>query len=209
MTLKFSGKTALFAGLAAAAGASACCIGPLVLLAFGIGGAWAGGFAALEQYRFLFVPMTFVFLGLAYRQLYARRLACDPDVPCAEPRSVHFRRLLFWVIAGLSLALVLFPYIATKIYVNNEENEAVNLRDSSHVSSQTIILKIDNMTCEVCAASVRKALNGLQGVHESRVNVETRLARITFDPVLVSRDELTKAIERAGYPSSMQKDVLP
>ncbi len=65
MSLKFSGKTALSVGMVAAAGASACCIGPLLLLALGIGGAWAGG-AALEQYRCLFIALTFVFLGTAY-----------------------------------------------------------------------------------------------------------------------------------------------
>ena len=41
----------LVAAILAAIGASVCCVGPLVLLALGIGGAWIGNLAALEPYR--------------------------------------------------------------------------------------------------------------------------------------------------------------
>ncbi|MGR5415051.1 mercuric transporter MerT family protein, partial [Vibrio astriarenae] len=38
--MQFSGKGPLVAGVLAAIGASVCCVGPLVLLALGIGGSW-------------------------------------------------------------------------------------------------------------------------------------------------------------------------
>ena len=44
-------KGSLVAGVAAAIGASVCCLGPLVLLMLGIGGAWIGNLAAFEPYR--------------------------------------------------------------------------------------------------------------------------------------------------------------
>ena len=43
-------KGSLVAGVLAGIGASVCCVGPLVLLALGIGGAWIGNLTALEPY---------------------------------------------------------------------------------------------------------------------------------------------------------------
>jgi mercuric ion transport protein len=41
----------LVAGILSAIGASICCVGPLVLLALGISGAWIGSLTVLEPYR--------------------------------------------------------------------------------------------------------------------------------------------------------------
>ena len=48
-TLKLRGS--LVAGVLAAIGASVCCVGPLVLLTLGIGGAWIANLTALEPTR--------------------------------------------------------------------------------------------------------------------------------------------------------------
>ena len=63
-------KDSLIAGVLAAIGASVCCVGPLVLLALGIGGSWVGSLTAMEPYRPFFIGMTLLFLGLAFRELY-------------------------------------------------------------------------------------------------------------------------------------------
>lgn len=47
----FTGKSSLIAGTVAAIGASVCCIGPFVLLAFGIGGTWVSSLTAMAPYR--------------------------------------------------------------------------------------------------------------------------------------------------------------
>ena len=65
-----SAKGSLWAGILAAIGASVCCVGPLVLLALGISGAWIGNLTALEPYRPIFIGLTLLFLGLAFRRLY-------------------------------------------------------------------------------------------------------------------------------------------
>lgn len=63
-------KMALVGGMLASIGASACCVGPLLLMSLGIGGAWIGNLSALEPYRPVFIALVIVFLGLAFRQLY-------------------------------------------------------------------------------------------------------------------------------------------
>ncbi len=46
-----SGRGSLLAGGVAALLASACCLGPLVLVVLGFSGAWIGNLTALEPYR--------------------------------------------------------------------------------------------------------------------------------------------------------------
>jgi copper chaperone len=61
------------------------------------------------------------------------------------------------------------------------------------MSTQT--LSIDGMHCEHCVASVRDALEDLDGV--SVEDVEIGRAKISVDSVTV--DELSAALDEAGY----------
>ncbi len=109
-------KSSLVAGILAAFGASACCVGPLVLLALGIGGAWIGRLSALDPYRPVFTVLTLVFLSVAFRQLYFKPRACMPDEACADARVIKRQRLMFWLISLSSMALLAFPWFAPLFY---------------------------------------------------------------------------------------------
>lgn len=108
------GKGSLIAGVLAAIGASACCLGPLVLLAFGIGGTWVGSLTAMEPYRPIFIGLTLLFLGLAYRKLYLVPQVCTPDTQCADPGTIQ--RLTFWVVTVLLLGLLAVPWLVPLFY---------------------------------------------------------------------------------------------
>src|SRR2546426_9931865 len=96
-----TGKGTLIASILAALGASVCCVVPLVLLALGIGGAWIGNLTALEPYRPIFIGLTLLFLGLAFRQLYLTASACAPGTACSDPKVLARQRTVFWVVAVL------------------------------------------------------------------------------------------------------------
>ena len=97
------------AGLAAI-GASVCCIGPLVLISLGIGGAWISNLTALEPYQPVFVTITLVFLFLAFRKLYLVPRQCAPGDSCALPNVLRNQRIIFWIVTVVLIALVTFPY---------------------------------------------------------------------------------------------------
>lgn len=59
-----NGRGALFAGGLAAILASACCLGPLVLIALGFSGAWMSNLAALEPYRPIFLGAALIAMSL-------------------------------------------------------------------------------------------------------------------------------------------------
>lgn len=102
-------STTLAAGLAAV-GASVCCIGPLVLLALGIGGTWISYLTAFEPYQPIFVIVTLVFLFLSFRKLYILPRQCGVGESCAIPSVLRNQRIIFWLVTVLLIALITFPY---------------------------------------------------------------------------------------------------
>lgn len=108
--MKKSGSTSLYGATAAAFGASLCCIGPLVLLALGIGGTWISYLAALEPYRPIFIGISLIFLFLAFRKLYLVPRQCAPGDACAIPTTLRNQRILFWIVSIVLIALLTFPY---------------------------------------------------------------------------------------------------
>jgi mercuric ion transport protein len=109
-------KGSLLAGVIAGIGASVCCIGPFVLLALGISGAWIGNLTALEPYRPFFMGLMLLFLGVAFRKLYLVPQACAFGTSCDEPRIVKRQRLTFWLVATLLMGLLMMPWVVPMIY---------------------------------------------------------------------------------------------
>jgi mercuric ion transport protein len=114
--MQLTGKGSLIAGALAAVGASVCCVGPLVLLALGIGGTWIGSLTAMEPFRPFFVILTLVFLGLAFRKLYLVPQVCAPGTPCANPETRRRQRAIFWIVTALLVGLLAVPWLAPLFY---------------------------------------------------------------------------------------------
>jgi mercuric ion transport protein len=109
-------KLALAGGVLAGIGASACCVGPFLLLSLGIGGAWIGHLTALEPYRPMFIALTILFLGLAFRKLYLVPQSCSGEDNCVADRARRVQSILFWIFVPLSLGLVASPWILPLFY---------------------------------------------------------------------------------------------
>ena len=114
--LKLGTKASLIAGAAAAVGASLCCVAPLVLLVLGIGGTWIASLTALEPYRPIFVALTLLFLGVAFRRLYLVPQTCEVGAPCADPRVLTRQRLTFWTVSLPLVGLLATPWLAPLFY---------------------------------------------------------------------------------------------
>jgi mercuric ion transport protein len=104
-------KTALFGGIVAGIGASACCVGPLLLLSLGVGGAWIAHLTALESYRPIFIVLAVVLFGWAFRKLYLLPHSCKASNECVADRTRGLQRVLFWVFLPITLGLIGSPWI--------------------------------------------------------------------------------------------------
>ncbi len=110
------GRGALgFGGLAAIL-ASICCLGPLVLVAIGISGAWIGNLTVLEPYRPIFIGVALVALFFAYRRIFRPAQACKPGEVCAVPQVKRAYKTLFWIVAAMTGIALAFPYMLPLFY---------------------------------------------------------------------------------------------
>ncbi len=109
-------RSVLFAGAVAAILASTCCLGPLILVALGISGAWIGNLTKLEPYRPIFIGAALVALFLAWRRIYRPPQACEPGEICAVPQVKTAYKVIFWIVAALVLVALAFPYVLPLFY---------------------------------------------------------------------------------------------
>lgn len=184
-----------------AVGASICCIGPLLLLTLGIGGAWVSNLTALEAYRPYFIGITLLFLGIAFYQVYKpQKQKCSPGSECEVSPSRKKEKIFLWMISIVSAGLIAFPYLFPK---------AVSAAKKSRVSAQlpsasVAVLKLNNLSCPSCAVSVEHALEQEEGVLNVSVSFEESKAIVNYDPALVQPEELIQRTKEAGFPSSLE-----
>lgn len=106
----------LAAGGIAAILASACCVGPLVLVFMGLGGAWMSNLRLLEPYRPVFIAAAVVALFFAYRRIFRPVAECKAGEVCALPASRRTHKAMFWTVAALVGIALGFPYVAPLFY---------------------------------------------------------------------------------------------
>ncbi len=76
-------------------------------------------------------------------------------------------------------------------------------------ASKQITLPITGMTCANCVATVERNLKKVAGVDFANVNLSSERATVSFDPHLVSLDELVGRVQHAGYDvASGEADLI-
>jgi copper chaperone CopZ len=200
--------------------ASSCCWLPLLLVAVGISG--AGIAATLEAYRPWFIAVTFALLAVAFYLTYRPRKTsaagghncCDadsaepPDACCTVPGKGHARptawnKRMLWVVTALAIAFVLWPYYGGLLLGTSERNSRAAI-------TKQLVLRIDGMSCQGCAATVSAALRSVPGVRTVEVHYEQGEAVVGLDPCCsVPTGELLQAVQKAGYSGSVVSPLPP
>lgn len=118
-TAKINDKTglrSLVAGGIAALLASACCLGPLVLITMGFSGAWISQLTILEPYQPIFIGAALLALFMAGKRIWRPVAQCSPDELCALPRVRRVYQIMFVAVCALLLMALFFPLIAPWFY---------------------------------------------------------------------------------------------
>lgn len=68
---------------------------------------------------------------------------------------------------------------------------------------ETRTFVIENMTCATCPITVRKAMQGVEGVKSVDVDFGAKTATVVFDPAVTTADTIAKASANAGFPSKL------
>ena len=67
---------------------------------------------------------------------------------------------------------------------------------------KTVTLSVPGMYCEMCPATVKKAISRVHGVSKVDASFKTKEAVVTYDDSQTNVDALIKATANAGYPST-------
>jgi hypothetical protein len=105
-----------------------------LLIVGGISG--AGMMTFIEDYRPLFMAVTFAFLGGAFYMSYRPR-------PAGAPRSrlMRFNRLLLWVVTAAVVVMLFFPQLLTSLVPSPDQTADVFTDDM-----RLTVIEIEGMT---------------------------------------------------------------
>lgn len=104
-------------GIVGAILASSCCILPLVLISFGVSGAWIGNLTALEPYKPVFITIAVVFLGAGFWHVYFKKpKPCEDGSYCAKPQSSRNTKIALWLATIAVLCALTIDYWAPLFY---------------------------------------------------------------------------------------------
>jgi mercuric ion transport protein len=105
----------LAGALLAALAASACCLGPLLVVGLGLGSV---GFAlALEPYRPWFLAGAALLLALGFYLTYrSKPVPCPSGDGCESPRAGGRAKVFLWLVVGLVVLAASFPFYSRFLF---------------------------------------------------------------------------------------------
>ena len=177
--------------------ASACCIGPLLLGALGLGS--LGFAAALAPLRPWFLGLTAALVAIGFYFAYRPRPAeaCASDQVCARPASRRHQRFALWLVTALTVALASYPIWAARLTAPRANAVA------DKPENAVVVLDVQGMTCTACSGEIEAQLRGVPGVIRAVVSFDRRRAEITLSSGQSSVGQLFAAVEKAGYRATV------
>ena len=187
----------LVASVAAAIGASLCCILPIVAAVTGAGAIAAG--VAFEKWRPYLLGLTGLLLVggffLAWRD---HKKACAAGSLCATKPMSRWNRIALGILATGVVALAAFPYYSGAV-AQMMVRQPGPARSASSAGLSTVAFQVPDMDCPACAVSLSATLRKLPGVADAKLDVDSRKAVVTYDPSTQNVAALQKVISDAGF----------
>lgn len=81
--------------------------------------------------------------------------------------------------------------------------QAENTAVQAGVQQESRTFAIENMTCAACPITVRKAMQGVEGVKSVDVDFGAKTATVVYDPAETAPDAIAQASTNAGYPATL------
>ncbi len=190
-------------GIVSALAASACCVGPLLLAALGLGGLSLGRY--LGAAHWYFTALGFALVGYGFLRYFKEKKSCDAH-GCAMPGQKATLSVLIVATLFISGFTVWESGIFEKVQVDAcclINNAGTTHGDSTTLGSGTMKFSVTGMTCEACAHIVQTAVRKVPGVKNTRVNFKDGKAFVTADPK-VKTEDIVQAVKKAGYGAQAQ-----
>ena len=190
---------AVFAAIAS----SLCCVLPLVAVVFGLGA--FGAASAFETLRpYLLVP-AFAALAFSFYRIYFRREDCAEGDACATKPVSKLNQLFLWAGVLVIITFALAPYYTGYLaaaYQPQPPSTATEMpvaAETESLADKTVVIDVEGMTCEGCAAHINETLKKLNGVVSAVANYPKKNVKVVFNPKQITLEQIKKAIDEIGY----------
>ncbi len=205
--LKKGVKTGFWSGILA----SLCCVGPLVIVLFGLGSV---SFAlSLSQYRPYFLGLGFLFMiGAIFLHLNKKNKTCDINCFSAEGLKRE-KKFIISVVVCMAVIYVfalyiLVPAISPLIYGNAVAKTQLSIHNSSNEMIKNsklykLRVKISGMTCESCAFGIQSILQSLSGVVGAKVSYSEGAGEIIYNPEIITKEQIISSKVFSTYPTQI------
>ena len=179
-------------GILSALTASVCCLGPLLLIALGLGSLGLG--AALGRYHLYFILGAAFLLAFAWRRYFKEKKSCESARCEMEGKKITKNVLLL-----ASSIVLLFAGLNIYTYASGS---AVNEGSKQGVQ---VSIPVDGMSCFTCEISVQSAVKKLPGVYQVRASAKDHVAIVSYDSQKTNLDQIVAAINQTGYNAEKPK----
>jgi mercuric ion transport protein len=179
------------AGILSAILASVCCIGPLLLVAVGLG----SGAAFLGRYHWLFFGAGVGVLTWSWIKFVREKRACDCEGKPMASRNAG----LFMLLAATAIVLG-FGALNISRYLRPAPAEA-SAQPLAGLARATI--PVEGMTCATCEFAVNTALRRVDGVKSADASAAAKSVVVDYDGEKTSVPRLVEAINATGYHATL------
>jgi copper chaperone CopZ len=174
--------------------ASACCIGPLLLVAIGVD---TGAVFIGRHHRF-FVIGGLAVLTWAWAKYLREKTICNCEhKPMEGRRSAVFTLLIATVMVlgfvGLNLSRYAFARTPPSAQRQAPVGDGLN----------RVVIPVEGLRCVTCEIPVRNSLKRIDGVKSVHVSVASKTAMADYEAAKTSPEQLVAAINSIGYRASL------
>jgi copper chaperone CopZ len=169
-----------------------CCVGPLLLVAVGLGTTAA----LIGRYHWLFVAGAIGLLAWAWIKYFREKTRC-----VCEHQAVNSHRLSLLTLLIASAIVLGFAALNVSSYLFAQAPPPPNALGAA--SLQRLVISVEGMSCATCEIAVRQALKRIDGVKSAHASVATKSAMIDYDAAKTNPEQLVAAINSTGYRASL------
>ena len=189
---------AKYAGIFSALLATTCCIGPLLVVAIGLG----SGAAFVGRYHWLFLIAGIAVLTWAWAKYLREKTMCD-----CEHKTMQGRRSGIFTLLIATVIVLGFGSLNISRYVFASAPASAQTQTQLANGLGRVVIPVEGMSCATCEIAVRHALKQVDGVKSAHVSVVSKTATVDYEPQKTDPQQLVTAINSTGYRASLPDKV--
>ena len=186
------------AGILAVVLGSTCCIGPLLLVAIGVGSAAA----LVGRYHWFFIIAALAVLTWAWAKYLREKTVRD-----CQHKAMGGQRSAILTLLITTALVIGFAGLNISRYVFATTPAAVQTQTPLANGLNRIVLSVEGLSCVTCEIPVRHALRRIDGVESAHVSAATKTATVDYEPTKTNPEQLVAAINSTGYRATLPNKV--